>query len=428
MRHLKFISRNELQIDQLRRHHFYLDAGLQRNLRDEYSAPHAHGDQYVADDSLALALSLQTITLNARDEWRLRNGTQLEIGVQSSLQTNRIGGFEFLLAQYDQARVGGYAIADYPIDRNLYFNAGLRYDYGQIGVGGFTEVRRNSDFIPTDTITRVQSFDRQWSSPSGSAGVSWFPNEDWNLKLNVGSAYRFPQAVELAANGVHHGTFRHEQGNAELRPEQGWQVDVAAIFEKKRGNQVYKFTLTPFANYFSNYIYLTPSARFSRLPEGGQLYSYKENRALLWGGELQAEANHLGPFNVLVAGEFLRSRNLDTQLYLPFQPPSSIMGSVQYNPRLGGTLKRSLVFELQAQAFEAQTRTVRNEPPTPAYWLLNAYAEWRSPWPKVPFRLNVQVRNLLNRRYLRHLSIYRILNLPEIGRSVNVRFTLPVLW
>ncbi|MFW5658540.1 MAG: TonB-dependent receptor [Bacteroidota bacterium] len=426
VRHLKIISRNELKLNDLP-HRIFIDVGYQRNLRDEYSAPHAHGDQYVAEDSLALALNLQTLTLNARDRWTLSKLTQLDFGVQSSLQTNRIGGFEFLLAQYEQQRVGSYAILEHEINRSLYLSGGLRYDYGAVQVAPFTEIRRDVDFIPTDTISRVQQFERAWGSPSGSVGISWFPNEHWNLKANLGSAYRFPQAVELASNGVHHGAFRHEQGNQSLSPERGWQADLGFLFEKKRGLQAYKLSVTPFANYFSNYIYLTPTARFSRLPEGGQLYRYEENQALLWGGEVQAELDRLGPFNLLMAGEYLRSRNLDTRLYLPFQPPSSVMGALQYQPRLQGKWARTLVFEVQAEAFEAQDRTVRNEPATPGYWLLNAYAEWRSPWPAVPFRLNVQVLNVLDKRYLRHLSIYRILNLPEIGRSVNVRFTLPIM-
>ena len=36
----------------------------------------------------------------------------------------------------------------------------------------------------------------------------------------------------MVSNGVHHGTFRHEQGNPDLRSEHGYQLDLGLTGER----------------------------------------------------------------------------------------------------------------------------------------------------------------------------------------------------
>ena len=62
---------------------------------------------------------------------------------------------------------------------------------------------------------------------SFSLGLVWTPSVQHMVKVNIGRSFRLPGANELAANGVHHGTFRHEQGDASLKSEQGWQMDAS---------------------------------------------------------------------------------------------------------------------------------------------------------------------------------------------------------
>jgi iron complex outermembrane receptor protein len=47
---------------------------------------------------------------------------------------------------------------------------------------------------------------------NGSAGISFNPADQWNLKVNLSSGYRAPNLAELSSNGVHEGTFRYEIG------------------------------------------------------------------------------------------------------------------------------------------------------------------------------------------------------------------------
>ena len=85
------------------------------------------------------------------------------------------------------------------------------------------------------------------------------------VKVNIGRSFRLPGANELAANGVHHGTFRHEQGDASLKSEQGWQMD-ASYNLRYHGFSV---SVSPFVSWFSNYIFCVPQAngQFCRMPD-----------------------------------------------------------------------------------------------------------------------------------------------------------------
>ena len=37
--------------------------------------------------------------------------------------------------------------------------------------------------------------------------------------MHIGKSFRYPTAGELSSSRVHHGAFRHEQGNSSLNPE-----------------------------------------------------------------------------------------------------------------------------------------------------------------------------------------------------------------
>ena len=58
------------------------------------------------------------------------------------------------------------------------------------------------------------SVNKHYGDYSLSLGLVWTPSDKHLVKVNIGRSFRLPGANELAANGVHHGTFRHEQGDA----------------------------------------------------------------------------------------------------------------------------------------------------------------------------------------------------------------------
>lgn len=186
------------------------------------------------------------------------------------------------------------------------------------------------------------------------------------------------------------------------------------------------FTLSPFINYFSNFIYLAPSNRFATAeidgvlypyPVGGQLYEYKQNRAVYSGGEFAIHW-HKGNFELGLNGDIVINKNLDTDLPLPFTPAPSLNPSVFYEVDTLGKVQ-DVFIGITAQIIGAQNRVERNELSTEASQVFNLSSGFS--WGKKhQFDVRFQVQNVLNTSYYNHLSRYRLLNLPEPGRNFVV--------
>ena len=243
------------------------------------------------------------------------------------------------------------------------------------------------------------------------------------MKLNVGTSFRMPTAIELASNGVHHGTFRHELGNPDLQSERGYQLDYALTYQKGGLSS----TLTPFVAYYDQYIYLAPTSSFSRLPAGSQLtWEFRQADATFWGGEWVTTYQPSPTLSVQTSLEYVSSYNLDFQLPLPLTPPFSALGEVAYQVVTQRGCLQSLKLHGDIRWVAKQNRVDRNERTTRGYTLLGGgvSSEWMIG--NTACQLMVQVDNAFNNRYLHHLSRYRLLNLPEPGRNVVVTLRVPL--
>jgi iron complex outermembrane receptor protein len=395
------------------------DLGLQYNERREESFPHAHNQGPRPDGTLAHGLDLLTGTAHVRahrghgERWRTVSG------FNGLVQRNQRSGYEFILGDHLSAMGGVYTVATYQARPTLTWQFGARMDAARVRIDPYFQTVYTSPTEPIGTVQRGPSADRTLAAPSGAVGFAWQAHEHWTLKANAGRGVRFPTAPELGMNGVHHGTFRHEQGDSTLRTEAGWQLDLALVHARKRVS----FTLSPFAYLFDNYIYLRPTAIFSPLPEAGQLYRYTQSSMFQTGGEVEMLWRPAPHWLLRSAVEYVWNQNLDNGAALPFTPPLLLRNELTWNRHM--TKGRELSLALEHVASAAQLRTDVNEPGTPGYQLLNATAGFSQPLGSGRLDLLVQVRNLFDSPYLLHLSRYRILNLPEPGRNVmlSLRYT-----
>jgi iron complex outermembrane receptor protein len=192
-------------------------------------------------------------------------------------------------------------------------------------------------------------------------------------------------------------------------------VDLGLYFKHK--NLAIDFT--PFVNYFDNYIYLSPSAKFSPLPDAGQIYLYKETKALFYGFE-SSLAWQINKWILNEASiEYVWNQNLNNQLPLPFTPPLSILDEISLKPFKHKQLKE-FNFSITGQYFAPQYRVDRNEPETNDYFLINISLSNSFCIMKTNFSIYLQLRNATDAKYLNNMSRYRILNLPEQGRNIQV--------
>jgi len=250
--------------------------------------------------------------------------------VQFQWQHNERGGFEYLLPDFKTFRGGAYSIVEREMSDDWLINGGLRFDVGQNDTEFFRQYVWDSNETIVDSLISVGTNDYfyNWSASLGTNLD--LPDDRWTLKANLGKSFRVPYPAETVANGIHHGTFRHEVGTPDLKTEHGYQLDIGAYFQgaKLSGSLSYYF------NYFDNYIYLGPTfpARFSRLPEAGQIFQYRQDDAIYTGFELQWDWDLTQGLEVHQAIDFVQSYNPQTKLALPFTPQPSIRTDVNYLP------------------------------------------------------------------------------------------------
>lgn len=422
-RHYKVISNSNIKWG---KKWLEIDLGYQRNHRDELSRPHAHGRPLVfeagQDSLLAHGLRLNSLSKNARLHFGYK-AYKFIIGWHSQYQWHQFEGFEFLLPQYQLGQTALYAIGKRTFKDIWHLNGGLRYDVGVVNIKRHEqEVWRRGQMIGIEE--RVPAINRLFQNWSGSVGLARSMGNH-EFKLNLAKSFRLPTPQELSVNGVHHGSFRHELGDANLNAESGWQADFTYRHQQKK----LFIELTPFLNYFTNYIYLRPTARFSTLPEAGQLYLFEQAEAILTGAELLAEWHPLKPLHIEMGLEYVHAQNLNLDLPISFIPPFQVKMNAEYEWEHIGKGKRLQDFYIRAgwRGAAAQYRVDRNERTTPAYHLFNLGVgfDYKYHQKREPIELNIQVQNLFNTAYYNHLSRWRMLNLPEPGRNISIQMTIP---
>jgi iron complex outermembrane receptor protein len=417
IRHFKAVSNSNILF---RGNWLEANFGYQNNDRKEEGEPHAHGYQETPERDLALGLNLQTFSANIRYHQKIHDKATRVFGLQYQYQNNKYDGYEFLMPAFNLNTIGGFYHEQRFIREILTINYGLRFDYAKIYVEEHYEPDITTE-DPSDFVLRNPEIDRDFYNFSGGLGASYFPSHHINLKINIGSSYRVPTPNELSMNGVHHGTFRHEKGDPDLETERGWQFDLNFSYHKDR----FLISLTPFYNYFHNYIYLKPTAEFSELPGGGQIFQYTQNDAIFLGGELSIDYHILKNLHLEIASEYVANYNLDTQLPLPFTPPFSTFALFEYKMlKLSETFTIAYI-NIETRLTASQNRVDRNENPTEGYVLLNFGSGTDIRIKSQQFKFLFGIQNLLNTRYMNHLSRYRWLNLPEQGRNVNFTLIFP---
>lgn len=398
-----------------------LDLGYQNNYRREESNPHAHGKGPRPEGTLALGLTLQTLSANVKYHHRVSERLQGIYGFQAQYQKNIRSGFEYLLSDFTAGSAGVFVYEEYTLNKMITLNSGIRFDYGYRDIARYAEAIYEDPETISGYNERSGAVGRAFSNFSGAMGISYYPNRNFNAKLNLGSSFRMPAAPELSSNGIHHGTFRHEYGDSTLNTERGWQLDLNLTYH----TTAFHVSFTPFYNYFDQYIYLGPTSQFSTLPEGGQIYRYSQDNAIFTGAEASVEYNGWKGLQVKTAMEYVYNYNLNSGLALPFTPPLSVLGELEYTLPLNNGTFSDVFFSIFVQHFAAQNRVDRNEKATPGYTLANFSSGLDLTIRNQKFAFIFSVQNLADTKYMNHLSRYRLLNLPEQGRNFNVTMKVP---
>jgi iron complex outermembrane receptor protein len=337
--------------------------------------------------------------------------------VQMQSMSNTYEGFEFLVPQFWSGQAGVFYFLEKRWRKGWKASSAIRWDgAGHVIQKHEQPIYRNRRFTGEFEV-RNPDIDRWMQNFSGSLGTSWKPNNRQEWRFHVGSSFRVPTAIELSMNGVHHGNFRHELGNATLDPERGWQADLSWTYQNKN----IQINANAFASYYDRYIYLAPTGRFSPLPGAGAFWEYKQHDALFGGGELNVVYQPSPWLTLSQSGEYVQNQNLETGLPLPLTPPLLFRSRLELRlPKRYGQLHRAMAFVGYTWAAD-QNRTDRNERETPGYQLWDMGF---SAGVTKNVTLIAGVQNLMDVAYFNHMSRYRLINLPEPGRNVYVKIIL----
>ncbi len=429
--HFKVINKSALSKEnfQLRS-----ELGYQQNFRQEWSRYTSHGYMPpVFPDDMAFRPELErefakTIwSGNVRATLQTGKKTEFSAGINADHQKNRIGGRGFIIPEFKQFAAGSYTLFKYRISDRSRVQAGIRFDYGTIQTESYSDWFESPVETATDTIwtalKRAPELNRNFSSLTWSVGYN-FNSEHLFLKLNAGKSFRMPVAKELAANGVNYHRFSYEVGNPELSPEVSYQLDAGAEWHSLR----FAVGVTPFVNYFPNYIYLNPGFEHDRLyGNGNQIFNYTQSEVFRFGGEIHAHYDVLRQLKTGVIFNYIYAEQLSggkKGFSLPFSPPASMLFNLKYLPENLVFLKNPYA-SLDVKLVAAQNNIVPPEEKTPGYQVLNLALGTEVQWNSRAVLFSVQVQNLLNRKYFNHTSYYRLINVPEPGRNLILGIFIP---
>ena len=407
--HLKVLSHTTWQADR-----WTLEANLayQNNLREERSEPVSHGYMPIPDGSLERRFNKSTYTANLGVKMALGEHHELSAGLNSEYQYNRRSGWGFIIPDFETLSLGAYAFDRWTLSEQLKLNAGIRFDRAH------THISSYYDWFLTPTGTgsseymqRSADIKRRFNSITWSAGVNYSIGQ-WVLKANIGKSFRVPIPKELGADGINYHIFRYERGNANLDPEESYQVDAGIHWD----NEVLCVQVDPYVNFFPNYIYLNPTSQYV---EGLQLYHYTQARVLRYGVEAQVNWMINDHWDAELKGEYLKAEQQSGQkkgYTLPFSTPWSADAGIKYSFDWHG----QGFLGLNAHLVGAQHEIVPPEKPTDGYWTLNLSAGKNILLGHHTLKVALHADNLLDKRYYDHTSYYRLIDVPEPGRNVSM--------
>ena len=411
--HLKVLSHTSWQGNGVR-----IDANLawQNNHREELSEPISHGYMPTPDGTLERRFVKNTLTANIATHIDMSEHHELSVGLNSEYQRNRRSGWGFIIPDFKASSVGLFAMDKYTISESLKLNAGVRVDHAN------TIINSYNDWYKTPTtdgdsayMKRSDDVNRHFTSVTWSAGINYATGH-WVLKANIGKSFRTPIPKELGADGVNYHIFRYERGNADLNPEESYQMDMGIHWD----NDKVFVQVDPYVNYFPNYIYLNPTAQYV---EGLQLYHYTQARVLRYGVEAQVTCVINSHWETELKGEYLHARQQSGQkkgYTLPFSTPWSMEAGAKYSFKWHG----NTFVGMNAHIVGAQHEIVPPESPTDGHWTLNLSAGKQISLHSYKLNIAMHAENLLNRRYYDHTSYYRLIDVPEPGRNVSIKVGL----
>jgi iron complex outermembrane recepter protein len=355
----------------------------------------------------SLFFDLKTYSYDLKYYFRENNGWEPVLGIAGAWQDNTNQAEELLIPDYVSKDAGVFGYLKKTWMNRTTFNVGARLDYRKISAEQMFE----------EGEEKFAAFERNFSNLSAAAGFTHEFNDFWNLKANVGSAFRAPNMAELSSNGVHEGSFRYEVGNPALKAEQSFYSDLGIEYS----GELASAGISVYNNFIDNYIFT--QALTSAMVDGYPVYNYVQANANLKGIEANLTLHPVEVIHLENSFSVTEGTNRATDRPLPFIPAVELRNEISFEPKFRKVT--NAYFTIEMDNVFRQTRTDIFETPTPGYTLFNASAGATFMLKKQPVKVTVAANNIFDKAYFNHLSRLKYEGILNQGRNVSVGLYLP---
>jgi len=380
-------------------------------------------------------LRLNTHNLNAGLETSIENW-DFKTGAVFNYQSNFANpatGVRRLIPDYDQYKVGGYAISNWQSTNNLSVEAGLRLDHTVMDVfkyyrTSFWEARGYNDLFPEIVVEEVGNQiltnpQLDFTNVSATLGATYNWYDNWLIYANFSLASRAPNASELFSEGLHHSASRIELGDLRFESEISKKVMLTL---QKKGRTT--FSVNPFYNFLDHFIIIEPTGVEQTLRGNFQVWEYRQTAAEMMGIDFEFSTPILKNLKFSNNFSFVKAYERETNVPLINIPPVSFSNILTYETnKFRASLTQNYFFEQNEypntnfEVFIPETQTTEvvdvSTPPN-AYQLWDIAFNYDFNYSKNnTIEIGFQVQNLFNtayRNYLNRLRYYA----DDLGRNV----------
>lgn len=371
-----------------------LDVSRQINLRREFDLNGPRGNR----DNPNIQLGLSNYTAGLSAEW-FNNNNLFLVGTNIQREEN-VFNFSRIIPSYVAYNSAVFAGVKHYFDK-FYLNAGIRvekqsYD-ADISFKRFTEI---------DTVK------------FNDAGISTFisahfGNEKLSQQILIGQGFRFPNAFELYAFGIHHGSAEFVEGNTNLKRETAYNLSYRVAYSNKK----LQLEVNPYIRYFKNFINSAPTGE-TVLTISGAFPSYvTSNQNVLMPGfnlSINYSFNKKSSLGLTASRVFNTDIDKKTSVY-GVNPGNSIL---TYNHSIKKNLTVSVSSEYQYGTGGGGNYLLNGESIERSEASL-IYSTKISYQATEKFRFIFGGENLLNSTYYRYTNNSRIFY-PELGRNLFI--------
>jgi iron complex outermembrane receptor protein len=382
----KFFLKNDSKLD--------FNIGVQSNERMENEGGGA----------ISLNMHLFTFQYLLKWEKQLSEKNRLIVSNLGSFEDNTNFGARKIIpdANMQESNVSGYL--ETTVKNKLIFENGV--GIGEKWIKTYFTASVNSPEKDIHPFTKYSQYYNFFS------GLTYFPNEKFNVKINAASGVRIPNLAELSSNGLHEGVFTYEIGSPFLKNEQNISFNLVSNYNQK----FIEISVTPFYNLFYNYVYLAPT---NEDWYGFPVYRYKQQNATQYGTEFSFLIKPTKQFQTGVAYSGMISKTQDGN-FTPYQPTQKITPGINY--KINSKKFETFNVFTNADYFLAQNNVAPYEKATSDHLLWNAGGSVTLKSKKNTYLISLVGNNLLNTAYYDHMSRFKYFGLLNMGRNFAVNF------